>query len=38
MSSAFHMGSAASGRRLCDIDSVLFRVTQSRVQKLGTKK
>ena len=38
MFSAFRMGSAASGRGLCDIDSVLFRVTQSCVKKFGTKK
>ena len=31
---AFRVRSAASGRGLCDIDSVLFRVIQSRVKKL----
>ena len=30
---AFRMGPAASGRGLCDIDGVLFRVAQSRVKK-----
>ena len=33
---AYRMGPAASGRRLCDIDRVLFRVTNSRVRKLGS--
>jgi len=33
MISAFRMGSAASGRGLCDIDRVLFKVTKSRVKK-----
>ena len=35
----FRMGPAASGRRLCDIDKVLFRITQSRVKngKFGIK-
>ena len=35
MTLAFRMGPAASGRGLCDIDRVLFRVTKSRVKKLG---
>ena len=35
MISAFRMGPATSGRRLCDIDSVLFRVTKSLVRKIG---
>ena len=34
MFSAFRIGPAASGRRLCDIDSVLFKVTESRVKEL----
>ena len=33
---AFRMGPAVSGRRLCDIDSVLFGATRSRVGKLGS--
>ena len=32
MRTAFRMGPAASGRGLCDIDRVLFRVTKSRVK------
>ena len=36
MVSAFRMGPAASRSGLCDMDSVLFRVTQSRVKKLGS--
>ena len=32
---AFRMDPAASGRGLCDIDRVLFKVTQSHVKKLG---
>ena len=35
MFSPFRMGPAASGRGLCDIDRVLFKVTQSRVGKRG---
>ena len=33
--SAFGMGPAASGRRVCDIDRVLFRGTKSLVRELG---
>ena len=33
---AFRMGPAASGRGLCDIDRILFRVTKLRVRKLGS--
>ena len=33
MFSVFRMGPATSGRGLCDIDRVLFRVTKSRVEK-----
>ena len=33
---AFRMGPEASGRGLCDIDRILFRVTKSRVRKLGS--
>jgi len=33
---ALSMGWAASGRGLCDIDRVLFRVIISRVRKLGS--
>ena len=36
MFSAFRMGPVASGRRLCDIDSVLFKVTKSQVIKIGS--
>ena len=36
MVSAFRMGPKANGRGLSDIDSLLFRVTQSRVKKLGS--
>ena len=32
---AFRTGPPASGRGLCDIDSVLFRVTKPRVKKLA---
>ena len=32
MFSAFRVGPAASGRGLCDIDRVLFRVSKSRVK------
>ena len=32
--SVFRMGPAASGRGLCDIERVIFRVTKSRVEKL----
>ena len=35
MISVFRMGPATSGRRLCDIDSVLFGVTKSLVRKIG---
>ena len=35
MCSTFRMSSAASGRRLCDINRELFIVTKSRVKKLG---
>ena len=35
-SSTFRMGPAASGRGLCDIDRVLFRVAKSRFRKLGS--
>ena len=38
MISAFCMGPAASGRGLCDIDRVLFRVAKSRVKKLGSRR
>ena len=31
---AFRLGLAASGRGLCDIDRVLFRVTKLRLRKL----
>ena len=34
--SLFVIGPVASGRGLCDIDSVIFRVTKSRVRKLGS--
>jgi len=34
MFSAFRIGPAASGHGLCDIDRVLFRVTESRAKKL----
>ena len=34
--SAFRVGPAASGRGLCDIGRVLFRVAKSRVKKLGS--
>ena len=33
MFSVFRMDPAASGRGLCDLDSLLFRVTISRVKK-----
>ena len=33
---AFRMGPGASGRGLCDIDRVLFTVTESRVKKMGS--
>ena len=36
MFSAFLLGPAASRRGLCDIDRVLFRVSKSRVRKLGS--
>ena len=36
MFSAFRKGPAASERGLCDIERVLFRVTKSRVRKLGS--
>ena len=36
MVSAFRMSPTAKGRGLCEIDSLLFRVTQSRVKKLGS--
>ena len=36
MFSVFPMGSAASGRGLCDIDRVFFRVSKSRFKKLGS--
>ena len=35
MFSAYHMGPVASGRGLCDIDRVSFRITKSRDRKLG---
>ena len=35
MISAFRVRPAASGHGRCDIDKVQFRVTQSRVKKLG---
>ena len=34
MFSAFRMGTAASGRGLCDIDGVLISVSKSLVKKL----
>ena len=34
MYSAYRIGPAASGRGLCDIDTVLLRVTKSRIKKL----
>ena len=37
MFSAFGMGPAACGRGLSDIDRVLFRVTKSRLRKLGSR-
>ena len=36
MLSAFRMVPVASGRGLCDIDRILFRVTKSRVRKRGS--
>ena len=36
MTSALRIGPAASGRGLGDTDRVEFRVTQSRVKKLGS--
>ena len=33
---AIRLDPAASGRGLCDIDRVLFKVTQSLVKKLGS--
>ena len=36
MFSAFRLGPMLSGRGLCDIDRILFRVTKSRVKKLGS--
>jgi len=33
---ALHMGPAASGRGLFDIDGVLFRIAKLRVKKLGS--
>ena len=35
MFSTFLMGPAASGRGLCDIDSLEYEVTQSRIKQLG---
>ena len=35
MISASRKGPAASGRRLCDNDRILFGVSKSRVRKLG---
>ena len=35
MFSAFRLGPAVSGRGLCDINKVLFRVTKSCYRKLG---